>query len=305
MLTISRPSHSDSGSNIDRQSLQALGVLMPIRLSPLKFLPGRHPLGRPGDGLRFLRTRRFQQGEDNPKDIDKFSPPDELMVIEWEEEAQASIAILADVSASMALPLKASLRNASLLQLTYSLWRAGDRVGTIFFSSSLHKEVKAANLKTQMERLSDALATMSVPATTNVASILNQYLSRVQHRCPDLLFLVSDFVSLDDGNINPGADWRTILNRMRHNLIPVVITFEVPSGLRGLIKLWDPERRRRRMTWFSQGRISRINNEEKERVASLVEKFRAAGLDYLVISSQRQIYPQLANLARQRRRRKN
>ncbi len=98
--------HKEPNQALDSQSLQALGVLMPIRLSPLKFLPGRHPLGRAGSGLRFLRTRLFQQGEDNPRDIDKFSPKEARQVIEWEEEAQASIMVLADVSASMALPAK-------------------------------------------------------------------------------------------------------------------------------------------------------------------------------------------------------
>ena len=72
-----------------------------------------------------------------------------------------------------------------------------------------------------------------------------------------------------------------------------------------MLKLWDPERQARRLAWFSSSRVKQINQEEKDRVAALTSKFRAAGLDYLVISSQREIYPQLAQLARQRRGRKN
>jgi uncharacterized protein (DUF58 family) len=303
MRTISR--HNDAALDIDRQTLQALGVLIPLRLSPLKFLPGRHPLGRAGGGLRFLRTRPFQAGEDNPRDIDKFSPPDDRQVIEWEEEVQASITLLADVSASMALPLKAALRNASLLQLTYSLWRAGDRVGTVFFSSTLHQEIRQANLKMQMERLSEALTGMVTPASTDIVSVLRTYLNQARRRHPDLLFLVSDFVSLTENDFELDTQWRPILNQLRHNLIPVIITFEIPAGIRGMMKLWDPERRTRSLTWFSPDRVGEVNREERERVASLTQHFRAAGLDYLVVSGQRQIYPQLAQLARQRRRRKN
>lgn len=86
---------------LDKRKLQTLGVLLPIRLNALSFFSGRHALGRAGEGMRFLRTRPFEPGEDNPRDIDKFSPPGEVWVNEWEAEAQASVLMFADVSASM------------------------------------------------------------------------------------------------------------------------------------------------------------------------------------------------------------
>ncbi len=289
----------------ERQALQALGVLMPIRLSPLKFLPGRHPLGRAGSGLRFLRTRKFIQGEDNPRDIDKFSPQNDRQVIEWEEEAQASVMVLADVSASMATPSKAALRNATVLQLTYSLWRAGDRIGTIFFSSGLHQEIRAANLKMQMERLTTALSALGNYPETDILTVLRRYMNQSSRNRPDLLFVVSDFVSMRENNLQLDAEWYPVVKQLRNNLIPVIVTFAIPGSVSGMLKLWDPERQTRRLVWFSSARVKQINQEEKDRVASLVNKFRATGLDYLVISSQREIYPQLAQLARQRRGRKN
>lgn len=297
--------YKDHPSSIDQDALQALGVLMPIRLSPLKFLPGRHPLGRAGSGLRFLRTRPFIPGEDNPRDIDKFSPAGDRQVIEWEEEAQAAITVLVDTSSSMAVPYKAALRNASLLQLTYSLWRAGDRVGTVFFSSNLYNEVKAANLKTQMEKLTTALADINTDNTTDITRVLQKYIHYVNRRTPDMLFLISDFVSMEKKHFHLDPEWRYVMNQVGNNLIPVIITFEVPTGIRGMLKIWDPERRARRLTWFSSRRIRKINQEERDRVSALANTFRAAGMDYLIISSQRQIYPQLAQLARNRRRRKN
>ena len=45
---------SSAASIIDRDALHALGVLVPIRFNPIKMLPGRHPLGRAGDGMRLL-----------------------------------------------------------------------------------------------------------------------------------------------------------------------------------------------------------------------------------------------------------
>lgn len=304
MLTISRD--NDIPSIIDRQALHALGVLVPIRFNPVKVLPGRHPLGHAGEGMRLLRTRPYIAGEDNPRDIDKFSPPDARRVLEWEEEAQASIMLLADTSASMAPPLKAALRNTCLLQLTYSFWRAGDRVGTTFFDRELREQIRAANLTMQMERLAAALIRRPQPATTtDVSSVLRLYLDQDRHRHSDLLFVVSDFVATDRRDIDPETEWRLILNQLHRNVIPVVISFELSHGMQGVMKLWDAERRSRRLTWFSSGRIRRINLQERDRVASLVRKFRTAGLDYMIVSTQRQIYPQLARLARMRRLRKH
>ena len=299
------PRHKRDPSVIDRDALLALGVLMPIKLSPLKFLPGRHPLGRAGSGLRYLRTRQFQQGEDNPRDIDKFSPPGDRQVIEWEEEAQSSITILADISASMDIPFKSSLRNASIMQLTYSLWRAGDVVRTILFSSGLHQEIKAANLKTQMDRLSGSLSNIVVQDETDIATVLKNYMHKVSRNVPDLIFLVSDFVSMQNKHFHLDSKWQQVINRMRHNLIPVIISFEVGTGIGGMLKVWDPERQTRKLTWFSSSRVRKINNEEKQRVESLKNTFRSVGMDYMVINNQRNIYPQLAQLARIRRRRKN
>ena len=103
---------------LDKRSLRALGILLPVRLTGLSFFSGRHALGRAGEGMRFLRTRPFESGQDNPRDIDKFSPPGELRINEWEAEAQATIQVFADISASMQFAAKKSLLSMALLQLT-------------------------------------------------------------------------------------------------------------------------------------------------------------------------------------------
>lgn len=300
-----KPRNNFASPMVDREVLHALGVIVPVQFNPVKVMPGRHPLGRAGDGMRLLRTRPYISGEDNPRDIDKYSPPAEPMVMEWEDEAQASIMLLADVSASMEIAQKSALRNACLLQLTYSLWRSGDRVATSFFDNVLHGQVRAANLKTQMERLAATLIRRQSAGTTDITSVLQQYLGQVGARRSDLLFVVSDFVSSDDRDFSPAGDWQSILNQMKRNVVPVIVSFEVPGEMQGLVNLYDKERKNRRLTWFSRHRISRVNREETERVANLIRGFRSAGLDYMLISNQFQIYPQLAKLARMRRKRKH
>lgn len=303
MLSISP--HNDGRSVIDAHALHALGVLVPIRFRPVKVLPGRHPLGRAGDGMRLLRTRPYVAGEDNPRDIDKFSPPDERRVVEWEDEAQASIVLLADISASMVPPLKSALRNACLLQLTYSFWRAGDRVGMTFFDDKIYDPIRATNLRMQMQRIAIALKKTRGAAETDLSSVLSQYLHQGRQRFSDLLFVVSDFLACGEHDLDPEIEWRPILNEMHRNIVPVVVSFEIPDSLEGVMKFWDPERRSRRLVRLSPRRIRSINRQESERVGTLVRKFQSAGLDYMILSKQRQIYPQMASLARTRRLRKH
>lgn len=295
-----------SESRIDEHphELHARGVLLPIRFRPVKVFPGRHPLGRTGQGMRLLRTRPYVAGEDNPRDIDRFSPPNERRVMEWEDEAQAAVMLLADVSASMSPPLKAGLRDKCLLQITYSLWRAGDRVGTILFDSSLGEPIAAANLRTQVQKLTGALARVRSCGLTDIAGAVRSYTERGRGRA-DLLFVISDFLPSGAGGEDSGMDWRTLPGSLRHHIVPVVISFRISDTSPGMAKLWDPERRKRRLVWLSRHRIRSINARERERVASLAAGFRAAGLDYMVLSDPREIYPELGRLARARRLRKH
>lgn len=302
MLTSSVP--ESASAFIDRDALHALGVLVPIHFHPVKVLPGRHPLGRPGEGMRLLRTRPYIPGEDNPRDIDKFSPPGDLQVMEWEDEAQASITLLVDRSASMDAPLKAPLRNASVLQLSYSLWRAGDRVGIVMFDTCVRHEIRAANLREQLGRTVATLRTPHPAATTDVTAAVNEFVRRDQRRHSNLLFVVSDFLVPEGDGFNPEVDWRDAVSEIQQNIVPVVISFQLTAESEGLVKLRDAEGGGRRIAWFTRDRVSRINRAERRRVAMLMRRFRAAGLDCLHVSHQRDIYPQLTRLARTRRRRK-
>lgn len=302
MLTSSAP--SSAASTINRDALHALGVLVPIRFNPVKVLPGRHPLGRPGDGMRLLRTRAYVSGEDNPRDIDKFSPPGDPQVIEWEDEAQASITLLVDRSASMDSVLKAPIRNACILQMVYSMWRAGDRVGLVMFDVQVREQIRAANLRSQLQQSVQALQAQHPQATTDVSSALNAFVRQDQRRHSNLLFVVSDFVTSNGTELNPEVEWRDAIYEIRQNIVPVIISLELAPRTEGFVKLCDAERRARRFTWFTRDRVRWINREERSRVASLVRHFRSSGLDCMTITHQRDIYPQLTRLARVRRRRK-
>lgn len=286
-------------SRMKRESPHALGVLVPIRFSPVKVLPGRHPLGRAGEGMRMLRARPYVQGEDNPRDIDKYSPPGDRQVIEWEDEAQASITLLVDVSASMAVALKAPVRDACVSQFLYSLWRAGDRVGVVLFDKIVRETIRAANLRSQMALTALALSRAPALHGTDVSAALNAFVHRDQRRHSHLLFVISDF--LGEASAGPASGWRTSINELERNVVPVIVSFRIPENSEGLIRLRDAESGARRLAFLDRQRIRRINRAERKRVRRLARQFRAIGLEALTVFGRQDAYPELARLARVRR----
>jgi len=290
---------------LDKRRLQALGVLLPVRLHALTFLPGRHPLGRAGDGMRFLRTRPFESGHDNPRDIDKFSPPDEYWITEWEAETQAAIRIYGDVSGSMSFGPKTAVRNLALLQLTYSLWRASDRVRAVLFSSGGTEELAERNLKSQLEILTERLSGNPLLLGQDVFDMLEKISADPRPVRDDLVFMVSDYCPIAvHGKRKTPEEWRSMLRKMTCEVVQVIISFELSREQRGAIKLWDPERQKQRLTLLTPSRIDRINEQEGQRVGDLESLFRSLGLDFLTLRHERDVYPGLARLARLRRRRR-
>ena len=291
---------------LDKRNLQQLGVLLPIRLSALSFFSGRPPLGRAGEGMRFLRTRPFESGQDNPRDMDKFSPPGEFWINEWEAEAQAAVMIYADVSASMHFGPKASLLRLTLLQLTYSLWRASDRVRTILYSDANQKLIEKRNLKRQLEHLMVELNDDSLHADQKAVDILTSHAGNKVSVRDDLLFLISDFCSPTTGSASDDIrDWRVAIRALSCDVVPVIVSFGLAAGQRGAIRLWDAERGEQRLTLLTASRIAAINSVERERVEALQDRFRGLGLDHLVLRRELDVYPELAKLAQWRRRRRN
>jgi len=300
-----RDEHPEADAILDKRRLQSLGVLLPIRLHALSFLPGRHPLGRAGDGMRFLRTRPYEPGQDNPRDIDKFSPPGELRINEWEAEAQAIIRVCGDVSASMCFGPKAAIRNLALLQLTYSLWRSSDRVRSVLFSSQDREVIAEKNLKSQLDELSGRLSKNSLLAGLDAFDMLETISADRQAAKEDLVFMVSDYCPVSvHAERKSVEDWRTLLRRMPCEVVQVIISFELHPEQRGAIKLWDPERRSQRLTLLTPSRVDRINESERQRVGDLELLFRGLGVDSLTLRHERDVYPALARLARLRRRRR-
>lgn len=296
------PEDSAADTLLDKRRLQALGILLPLRLTGLSFFSGRHALGRAGEGMRFLRTRPFESGQDNPRDIDKFSPPGELRINEWEAEAQATIHLFADVSASMHFAPKKGLLNLALLQLTYSLWRAGDRVKTTLVDSSSSETIGKRNLKSQLNELIIRLKSDSLSAGRDMADVLTEHQQSIHSSHEDLVFTISDFCGMRDDSADlDEARWRSLQRRSSCDVVPVIISFALAQEQRGSVRLWDAEANRHRMTLLTPSRVAAINAAEVARVEHVVQRFRGLGMSCAVLRRAQDTYPEFARLARWRR----
>lgn len=288
---------------LDKRRLQALGILLPLRLTGISFFSGRHALGRAGDGMRFLRTRPFEAGQDNPRDIDKFSPPGELRINEWEAEAQATIQIVADVSASMQFAPKKSLLNLALLQLTYSLWRAGDRVKTTLVNSTSSETIQKRNLKSQLDQLILQLKSDALHSGRDMIDVLTERQQNVHGSNEDLIFVMSDFCGMCDEPADFDASrWQSLQRKSACDVVPVVISFGLAAGQRGSVRLWDGETNRHKMTLLTPSRIAAINAAEEQRVERLQQRFRGLGMSCVALRRAQDTYPEFASLAQWRRR---
>ena len=162
------------------------------------------------------------------------------------------------------------------MQLIYSMWRAGDRVGLAFFDTEVREQIRAANLRSQLQQTVQALRMQHPRATTDVSSALNAFVRQDRRRHSNLLFVVSDFVTTNGNDIRPEVEWRDAINEIQQNIVPVIVSFELAPQTEGLVKLRDAERPARRLAWFTRDRVRRINDEERSRVAALVRHCRSA-----------------------------
>lgn len=290
---------------LDKRTLEAIGVLLPIRLASVAFQPGRHPLGRAGEGMRFLRSRPYDPTSDNPRDIDKFSPINEYWINEWEFEAQAAVALYCDVAESMNFPPIAAIRNSAVLQFTYSLWRASDRVRTSFFALGLLEEFAKPNLRSQLGSLATAFAGSPTGPRMPILDVLaNLGVGHVGQARP-LSLIISDFQGFPDPDASESV--RTLheaSRNMRGDFVPVIVSFELEREQRGLASLRDPDDGKTRTALLTPSRIDRINAAERERTDKLHVLFRRIGVDCLTLRSEHDVFPALVKLATLRRRRR-
>jgi uncharacterized protein (DUF58 family) len=253
-----------------------------------------------GRGLEFDEVREYTPGDD-VRDIDwnVTARTGRPFVKRYIEERQLKVLFAVDVSASQGFGT-ASRRKCELAAefcalVAFSAIRNNDTVGLLLFSDRVERFVPPAKGSSHALRLvHELLAFEAQSPGTDIAAALG-YLARILHRrC--VVFLVSDFLS-------PGFERALRILARRHDVMAVRTSD--PCELRlpdiGLAELTDPETGRRLVIDASAPDVRDDFHErclrQREAVSAI---FRAAGVDEIAVSTDKECASALVSFFRAR-----
>ncbi len=202
----------------------------------------RAAMNKPGRGLEFLDTRRYEPGDDfRSIDWRQSARADHLVIRRYQEDTAADWFICVDRSASVAWgnqkwPMTQRLTAA----LAYTLLHAGHRVGILFWSDRVHDSCSlgrgAHHFATLLHTLMHHKPASPSQSKGHAQSNLGVCQSMV--RANSNVFVLSDFLTSDGMR----RDLRTINTRAASvNAIQVLDTAETRLPIRGSTALQDAE----------------------------------------------------------------
>jgi uncharacterized protein (DUF58 family) len=189
-------------------------------------------------------------------EVREYAPGDEIRFIDWNvtartghpfikkfvEERELTVMLLLDMSASSyfgtSVQLKMQLAAKICSLLAFSAIKNNDRVGFIAFTDRIEKFIPPRKgLRHVLRVIRETLYFKPQGSGTDI-NVALEYLNRVMTR-KSVVFIISDFFA-------PDFKKRLAVTNKRHDVVAVTITdpreLELPDV--GLVKLFDPEKRR-------------------------------------------------------------
>jgi uncharacterized protein (DUF58 family) len=182
------------------------------------------------------------------------------------------------------------------------LTRRGNRVGAMFYTSSLDRVVPARRGRDQVLHLIDGLLhqpRLAGSPATDLSPLLNAGAHVIKRR--SLVFLVSDFISL------PGWDGPLSLLNRRHEVVAVRLLdpreLELPDS--GPMIMEDAETGEQLYVDTHDAAFRRRFEESaRRREAGVAATFKRAGVEALALSTQDDLVAAIVRMATLRRRRR-
>jgi uncharacterized protein (DUF58 family) len=263
-----------------------------------------------GNGVDFADLREYQPGDDvRYIDWNVTARMDTPYVRQYVEDREITAWFLLDLSPSVdfgtveAERLKRSVLIDFVTTLARLLTRHGNRVGAMFYGTSVDRTIPARGGRVQVLRLIDDLLKqprLAASPLTELAPLVEASQRTIKRR--SLIFLISDFISA------PG--WERPLNMLtrRHEVVAVrlydprevdlpdvgpVIMQDAETGEQLYVDTHDRTFRRR----FAQAAA------ERERV--LADAFKRSGVDAVSLSTDEDLVRAIVRMATLRRQRRS
>jgi uncharacterized protein (DUF58 family) len=257
-----------------------------------------------GRGMNFAEVREYQIGDDvRSIDWNVSARMGHPFIKLFEEERELQVMLLCDVSSSSHFGsgenLKVETATELAAVLAFSAIRNNDKVGLLLFTDHVEKYVAPRKGKTHILRILRELLTFEPKRSgTDIRGALEYVNSVVKKRA--IVFLISDLI---DENYEKAA---RIVGR-KHDLIALHLTDPRETSLpnMGLIRLHDAERGTTMWVDSSSAQVrSRFSAGFRDWQAAVKSQFQRSGVDYLLLSTDRDYVRPLVHFFKQRERRR-
>ncbi len=265
------------------------------------FLMGLHKSPYHGLSQEFAEHRPYIAGDEMRRiDWRVYARTDRLYVKESEEETNAPVRLLLDVSASLGYaPRKiAKLDYARYLAaaLAYLATRQGDRVGLVCFDEEVRALIPARGGKRHLQTILLALEKLEAGGQTRIGPILLRQASQWKRR--GLIVLVSDLYDQPEEIVEAVARVR----RARHDVVVFHLLDRAEKFLdqRGTFEFRDLETNETLLAEADRVRRAYVEHMENAR-AYFRRELERAGADYAELDTSEPLDKALAIYLRRRK----
>ncbi len=245
-----------------------------------------------GRGMEFSEVREYVSGDD-VRDIDwnvtaRFSKP---FIKKYSEERELTVMVVCDISGSQFFGSQAQFKNDASAELAaafaFSALKNGDKTGLLLFTDKTELYIPPRKGKNHILRIiRELIAYKPHGKKTNIKHAIDEVNKLLKRR--SIIILISDFL---DNNFQKSLK----LAKLKHDIIPVVIADKMEKIIepaKALVQMENLENEDLMfLADFSNPAFLRAYRSQNKTKQEETEKlFTKAGIDFINISTDEEIY---------------
>lgn len=254
-----------------------------------------------GSGMAFSEVRNYSLGDEIRKiDWNVTARFNEPFVKVFEEERELTVILLVDISKSGSFGTNTQLKRELITELcavlSFSAIQNNDKIGVIFFSSTIEKFIPPKKGKGHILRIIRELITIEPQEKgTDISGALRFLTNAIKKK--STAFVISDFIDQKD------FSHALKITNNKHDLVALRIHDKKEGELPnlGLIPLLDLETGQMQMVDSSSKKIrDYYSAQSKKQLATLEDNLKRAGVDFAHIGTHENYVKPLMTLFKKR-----